>query len=75
MITPSDEYFFDLRGYTVIPQALARDHVASINAWIDALPPLKTGEWVGHVYIQSGSTSFSMGQKRLFSLGEEGLKT
>ena len=53
MIAPADEYFFDLRGYTVIPQALDRDHVAAINAWIDALPPLQVGEWIGNVYMQS----------------------
>lgn len=53
MITRRDEYFFDLNGYTVIPQALDHDHVVSINAWIDALPPLKTGEWFGKVYVQS----------------------
>ena len=29
MITRRDEYFFDLNGYTVIPQALDHDHVVS----------------------------------------------
>ncbi len=53
MITPRDEYFFDLYGYTVIPQALDRDHVVSINTWIDALPPLKTDQWFGNVYVHS----------------------
>ena len=41
MITRRDEYFFDLNGYTVIPQALDHGHVVSINAWIDAL-----GTWL-----------------------------
>jgi hypothetical protein len=53
MITPMDEYLFDLHGYTVIRQALARDHVAASNAWIDALPPLEPGQWYGNVYTQS----------------------
>jgi hypothetical protein len=53
MITSVDEYFFDLRGYTVIPRALDSEHVAAMNAWIDALPPLTTGEWFGRVYVQS----------------------
>ncbi len=53
MITPMEEYLFDLRGYSVIPQALDRDHLAVINAWIEALPPLKTGQWFGNVYVQS----------------------
>lgn len=53
MISPDDEYFFDLHGYTVIPQALPPDHITSINTWIDNLPPLETGQWFGNVYIQS----------------------
>ena len=53
MIAPLEEYLFDLRGYTVVPQALDRDHIGAINAWIDALPPLKTGQWLGNVYTQS----------------------
>jgi ectoine hydroxylase-related dioxygenase (phytanoyl-CoA dioxygenase family) len=53
MISPMDEYLFDLRGYCVIPQALDRDHLAALNAWIDELPPLNTGQWFGNVYTQS----------------------
>lgn len=53
MISPADEYFFDLRGYALIPRALDPVHVAAINAWIDALPPLETGQWFGEVYTQS----------------------
>lgn len=53
MLTPMDEYLFDLHGYTVIPNALERDHLAALNGWIDALPPLQTGQWFGNVYTQS----------------------
>jgi hypothetical protein len=53
MISPMDEYLFDLRGYCVIRQALERDHLSALNAWIDALPPLDTGQWLGNVYTQS----------------------
>lgn len=53
MLTPMDEYLFNLQGYTVIPQAIERDHLAALNAWIDALPPLQTGQWFGTVYTQS----------------------
>lgn len=53
MIPSKDEYFFDLRGYTIIPRALDPAHLAAINAWIDALPPLETGQWLGNVYTQS----------------------
>ena len=53
MIPPLDEYFFDLHGYTIIPDALHRDHIDEINGWITALPSLKTGEWYDRVYVQT----------------------
>ena len=39
-MNPMEEYLFDLCGYTVIPNTLDPDHIAAINAWIDALPSL-----------------------------------
>ena len=58
MIPPRDEYFFDLHGYATIPQALDHDHVASINAWIDAGQPLSTltqiSVWQLNDHIQAG---------------------
>ena len=53
MITPMDEYLFDLRGYTVIPNALDPDHIRAMNAWIDALPLLAMSQWVGNVYVHT----------------------
>ena len=53
MITPTEEYLFDLRGYTIIREALDRDHLGALNDWIDALPPLETGQWFGNVYTHS----------------------
>ncbi len=53
MIAPLEEYLFDLQGYTVIPKALEPDHVRAMNAWIDALPPLETGQWHGNVSVQT----------------------
>jgi len=49
----SEEYFFDLHGYTIIPNALGTDHIAAINAWIDELPPLKPGDPYGKMYAQA----------------------
>lgn len=70
MITPSDEYFFDLRGYAVIPQALDRNHLVSINAWIDALPPLKTDQWFGNVYTQSYGGTDGVNLQDVIEAGE-----
>ncbi|MBM3264749.1 MAG: phytanoyl-CoA dioxygenase family protein [candidate division Zixibacteria bacterium] len=48
-IDPLEEYLFDLRGYTLLKNAVAPDTVRAINAWIDALPPLEIGQWHGHM--------------------------
>jgi len=53
MMSPMEEYFFDLYGYTVIRQALDPDHVVAINSWIDALPTLEPGQWYENIYTQS----------------------
>ena len=29
------------------------DHISALNAWVDTLPTLKTGQWLGNVYTQS----------------------
>jgi hypothetical protein len=44
-----DDYLFDLRGYLVLKGALSPEEVASLNAAIDAIPPLQNGEWWGNV--------------------------
>ena len=35
-VTPMEEYFFDLRGFTIIPAALDKGELAELNGWIDA---------------------------------------
>ena len=48
------DYLFDLQGYILIlKSALDATEVAEINAWIDARPPSKPGEWLGHVQVHS----------------------
>ena len=44
-----DDYLFDVRGYLVLKNALRPQEVAAINSGIDALLPLKNGEWRGNV--------------------------
>ncbi|MGQ0605036.1 MAG: phytanoyl-CoA dioxygenase family protein [Anaerolineales bacterium] len=43
-----DDFFFDLRGYLVLKQAITPELVAALNAGIDALPPLAYGQWLGN---------------------------
>jgi ectoine hydroxylase-related dioxygenase (phytanoyl-CoA dioxygenase family) len=70
MISPAEEYFFDLRGYTVLPQALDQEHLASLNTWIDNLPPLETGQWFGKVYTQSYSGIDGVNLQDIIEAGE-----
>ncbi|MDE0069586.1 MAG: phytanoyl-CoA dioxygenase family protein [Caldilineaceae bacterium] len=53
MPSAREEYLFDLRGYTVVRQALDADHVGAVNDWIDALPPLEQEQWYGNVYVHT----------------------
>ncbi len=40
-----DDFLFDLRGYLVLKQAVEPELVDDLNRAIDALPPLRYGEW------------------------------
>jgi hypothetical protein len=53
MIDPMEEFFFDLHGYTILRAALDSAHMAAINDWVDALPPLKQDDWLGPMEVQS----------------------
>lgn len=48
--TERDIYFFDLRGYLHLKQALSPDEVIACNAGIDALLPIEKEEWIGYVH-------------------------
>jgi len=43
-----DDFLFDLRGYLVLKQAVEPELVDDLNRAIDALPPLRYGEWYGN---------------------------
>eukprot|EP01050_Picozoa_sp_SAG11_P018706 SAG11_NODE_2871_length_2882_cov_1.938556_1_plen_330_part_00 len=56
--TPMEEYFFDLRGYTILPQVLSRADLHSINEWVlgkqEMALELPDGEWIDdEVQLQS----------------------
>lgn len=44
-----DDYLFDLRGYLILRNAVDAEHVAALNAGLDAIPPIQYGEWHGNV--------------------------
>jgi ectoine hydroxylase-related dioxygenase (phytanoyl-CoA dioxygenase family) len=44
-----DDYLFDLRGYLVLRNAVDKNHIADLQATLDAFPPLEYGQWHGRV--------------------------
>ena len=53
--TDYEEYLFDLRGYLLLKGAVSPEHVAEINAALDAMPlnTMRPGDWWGHVHGHS----------------------
>jgi ectoine hydroxylase-related dioxygenase (phytanoyl-CoA dioxygenase family) len=43
-----DDYFFDLNGYIILKNAIDQNLVAEVNMFIDHLPPLEYGQWLGN---------------------------
>ncbi|HET9221135.1 MAG TPA: phytanoyl-CoA dioxygenase family protein [Roseiflexaceae bacterium] len=46
--TALDDFFFDLRGYLVLEQAVEPALLEALNAAIDRIPPLEVGHWYGN---------------------------
>ena len=53
--TDYEEYLFDLKGYLQLKGAVSPEHVAEINAALDAMPldTMRPGDWWGHVHGHS----------------------
>lgn len=56
MTDPYDDFFFDLRGFLVLKNALTAEEVQRINNTIDDVPPLGPGDWWGNVQRQSSDS-------------------
>ena len=65
MVTEKQIYFFDLLGYIIIRNALTLDEVKACNDCLDAIPPIKPGEWygpiMGHTYGTKDGTNYQQG--------------
>jgi hypothetical protein len=73
-LTPMEEYLFDLRGYLVLRDVIAPDHVAELNHSIDQLisldPPLQKGEWYGCVQAHSFGGKDGINLQQIYEAGE-----
>jgi len=70
LLTDLEIYLFDLRGYLLIEQALSQDEVVALNAGVDAILPLKVGEWAGYVHGQAYGTKDGRNLQQIYEGGE-----
>jgi hypothetical protein len=63
-------YLFDLRGYLLLENALNADEVATLNAGIDAILPLKHGEWYGYVHGHTYGDDEGTNLQQIYEAGE-----
>jgi hypothetical protein len=68
--TKTEEYLFDLKGYTVIKSAVDPDHIREMNEWIDALPPLERDRWLGRIDVHSFRGLDGMNLQNFFEASE-----
>ena len=53
MVSEYDVYSFDLNGFVILKGVLGLEEVTELERQLDAIPPLKPGEWYGHVHRQN----------------------
>jgi len=60
--TPLDDFFFDLRGYLVLENAVDPKLLAELNEAIDSFPDMAMGEWLGNAQRRdyTASTGFEL---------------
>ncbi len=67
--TPLDDFLFDLRGYLVLENAVEPELLDDLNAAIDKLPPLGSGEWLGNAQRRDYTASTGLEIHNCVELG------
>ena len=70
MVDDLDTYLFDLRGYIHVKEALTRAEVADLNACLDAIPPMKPGQWYGYVHAHAYGQTDGLNYQQIYEAGE-----
>jgi ectoine hydroxylase-related dioxygenase (phytanoyl-CoA dioxygenase family) len=65
-----DDFFFDLRGYLILKQAVEPELVDDLNRAIDELPPLEYGQWYGNAQRRDYTTSTGLELHNCVEAGE-----
>jgi hypothetical protein len=72
-LSPIERYLFDLRGYFVLPQAIAPDLLGELNGTLDRYvnmdPPLEHGEWIGGVQAHSFGGDDGVNLQQIYEAG------
>lgn len=63
-------YLFDVRGYLLLEGALSPEEVAELNATLDALPPIKKGDWYGHIHGHMYGETDGLNLQQIYEAGE-----
>ncbi len=69
-LTELDAYLFDLRGYLVLKNAIAPDHIRDLNTILDNLPAAEQGQWHGWVHTHSFGGKDGINFQQIYEAGE-----
>ncbi len=64
--TAKDDYFFDLRGYLILKNALSKEELYDMNAFIDTIPETKEGESYKGIYHQPQHAKFGTNYQQIY---------
>ena len=67
--TEIDSFLFDLRGYLLLKNALTAKEVAACNAEIDAVLPLKIGQWSGYIHGHQYGAADGLNLQQIYEAG------
>ncbi|MBL4700190.1 MAG: phytanoyl-CoA dioxygenase family protein [Phycisphaeraceae bacterium] len=74
VLSDRERYFFDLRGYLVLKNALSSEHLLAINhtldQYLDMDPPLAHGDWNGCVQAHTFGGDDGMNLQQIYEAGE-----
>lgn len=62
-------YLFDLRGYIILRGALNTTEVAECNATVDALLPVKVGDWRGAIHAHTFGGKDGINLQQIYEAG------
>lgn len=69
-LTELDQYLFDLRGYLILKNAIAVEHLQELNASLDAIPVREQGQWRGWVHTHSFGGKDGINFQQIYEAGE-----